>query len=66
MTPSLMGSGTGSATNNTAPSSPVSSSSATPNSSQILAGDCTSPSLMSGHEDSPLTISSTPITSNGY
>ncbi|CAF2363970.1 unnamed protein product [Rotaria sp. Silwood2] len=67
MTPSLMGSGAGGVTtNNTTPSSPVSSSSTTPNSSQLLGGECTSPSLINGHDDSPLTISTTQITSNGY
>ncbi|CAF4483464.1 unnamed protein product, partial [Rotaria magnacalcarata] len=31
--------------------------------SQMLAGECTSPSLMNGHDDSPLTISTA---SNAY
>ncbi|CAF1954461.1 unnamed protein product [Rotaria magnacalcarata] len=63
MTPSTMGAGVGGVANNTAPPSPVSSSSTTPNSSQMLAGECTSPSLMNGHDDSPLTISTA---SNAY
>jgi tripartite motif-containing protein 2/3 len=55
MTPSLMGSG-GVNGNNTSSSSP----STTPNSSQMISGECTSPSFINGHGESP------PITSNGY
>lgn len=55
------GGGGGLTGNNTTPSSsPISSSSTTPNSSQMLGGECTSPSLMNGHGESP------PITSNGF
>jgi tripartite motif-containing protein 2/3 len=56
MTPSLMGSGGGVNGNNTGSSSP----STTPNSSQMMNGECTSPSFINGHGESP------PITSNGY
>jgi hypothetical protein len=55
MTPSLMGSG-GVNGNNTSSSSP----STTPNSSQMISGECASPSFINGHGESP------PITSNGY
>ncbi|CAF1408576.1 unnamed protein product [Adineta ricciae] len=63
MTPSLTNNGvTG---NNTDPSSPISSSSTTPNSSQMLAAECASPSFLNGHDENGLAMS-TPITSNGY
>jgi hypothetical protein len=58
MTPSLMGTGGGGVNGNTTGSS---SPSTTPNSSQMISGECTSPlSLINGHGESP------PITSNGY
>ncbi|CAF0799161.1 unnamed protein product [Rotaria sordida] len=59
---SSMGSGGGGgvAGNNTTPPSPLSSSSTTPNSSQMIGGECTSPSLINGHCETP------PITNNGY
>jgi len=57
MTPSLMGNNGGVNGNNTGSSSP----STTPNSSQMISGECcTSPSLINGHGESPT------ITSNGY
>ena len=66
MASSSMGSGGGGAGgNNTTPPSPISSSSTTPSSSQIMGGECTSPLLINGHDENPLTIS-TSITSNGY
>jgi hypothetical protein len=64
MTSSSNGSG-GVGGNNTTPPSPLSSSSTTPSSSQMIGGGCTSPLLMNGHDDNPLTIS-TSMTSNGY
>jgi len=58
MTPSLMGNGGSGVNGNTTGSS---SPSTTPNSSQMInGGECTSPSLINGHGESP------PITSNGY
>jgi hypothetical protein len=67
MTPSLMGSTNGGgAGNSTSPPSPLSSTSTTPNSSsQIIAGECTSPSLINGHDENPLVMSTT-MASNGY
>jgi hypothetical protein len=59
MTPSLMGTGGGGGGmngNNTGSSSP----STTPNSNQMMNGECTSPSSINGHGESPS------ITSNGY
>jgi len=50
----------GNNTTTSSSSSPVSSSSTTPNSSQMMSGECTSPSLINGHSESPS------ITSNGY
>lgn len=66
MTPSLMGSSNnGGPGSSTSPPSPLSSTSTTPNSSQMIGGECTSPSLINGHDESPLTIS-TSMASNGY
>jgi tripartite motif-containing protein 2/3 len=64
MTPSLMGNG-GVTGNQTAPSSPISSSSTTPNSNQLIRGECRSPAFNNGHDESSLNIS-TSMTSNGY
>lgn len=46
---------------NGSPPSPISSSSTTPNSNQLTTGECFSPSMLNGHIESPLTIST-----NGY
>lgn len=58
--PSIGSGGGGAVGNNTTPPSPLSSSSTTPSSSQRMGGDCTSPSLISGHSETP------PIINNGY
>lgn len=65
MTPALMATGNGANGNGASPPSPLSSTSTTPNSSQILAGECMSPSLFNGHDENPLLLS-TSMTSNGY
>ena len=46
--------------NTTNSSSPMSSSSTTPNSSQLLNEECTSPTLLNGHEENPS------MANNGY
>jgi hypothetical protein len=60
MTSSAMGVGGGVAGSNTTPPSPLSSSSTTPSSSQIMAGECTSPLSMNGHGEGSA------VTSNEY
>ena len=61
MTSSMGGGGGGGQGNNTTnSSSPISSSSTTPNSSQLINEECTSPTLLNGHGESPL------MASNGY
>jgi hypothetical protein len=62
MTPSLMGNGGVAGSQTATSSSPISSSSSTtPNSSQMIGGECTSPSFINGHEENPLNM-----ISNGY
>ena len=55
MTPSLMTNGTvnGNTTDSSSPST-------TPNSSQMINGECASPSFLNDHSESPI------ITNNGY
>lgn len=66
MTPSLIGNNNGPVGGtNGSPTSPISSVSTTPNSGQIMAGECVSPSLLNGHDENPLLISSSLI-ANGY
>lgn len=57
MTPSMGGNVNGGMNGNTTGSS---SPSTTPNSSQMINGECTSPSFLNGHEEN------LSITSNGY
>ena len=49
----------------TSPPSPLSTTSNTPNSSQMLAGECTSPLLLNGQDDHLLPMSSS-LPSNGF
>jgi len=62
--PSMIGSN-GVGGPSTSPPSPLSTTSNTPNSSQMLAGECTSPLLLNGHDDHLLPMSSS-LPNNGF
>jgi hypothetical protein len=65
-TPSMVGLNNGAnGVAGTSPPSPLSSTSTTPNSNQLIAGECTSPSLINGHEENPLAMVAA-MAGNGY